>query len=58
MDLTWLAVAVGVLSMLIVAYLIRSILIESVRPRQMRKVADYIEADAKISKKTTTSASF
>jgi len=58
MDLTWLALAVGVLSMLIVAYLIRSILIESVRPRQMRKVADYIEADAKISKKTTTSASF
>jgi Na+/H+-translocating membrane pyrophosphatase len=49
MDLIWLALAAGVLAMLVVAFLAQAILIESVRPRQMRKVADYIEAGAKIS---------
>jgi Na+/H+-translocating membrane pyrophosphatase len=43
MDLTWLALSVGVLAMLVVAILAWSILRESVEPRQMEKVAGFIE---------------
>jgi len=53
MDLTWLALAVGALAMLIVAYLAWSIGKEPVEPRQMGKVADCIEEGAKISTKRT-----
>jgi len=47
MDLTWLALAVGVLAVLVVVYLAWSILREPVGPRQMEKVAGYIEEGAK-----------
>jgi len=47
MDLTWLALAVGVLAMLVVAILAWSILREPVGPRQMEKVAGFIEEGAK-----------
>jgi len=53
MDLTWLALAVGVLAMFVVAYLAWSISKEPVGSRQMGKVADYIEEGAKISTKRT-----
>src|SRR3972149_6039221 len=47
MDLTWLALSVGVLAMLVVAILAWSILREPVGPRQMEKVAGFIEEGAK-----------
>ena len=47
MDLTWLALAVGVLAMLVVVVLAWSILREPVGPRQMEKVAGFIEEGAK-----------
>ncbi len=47
MDLTWLALAVGVLAMFVVAILAWSILREPVGPRQMEKVAGFIEEGAK-----------
>jgi len=47
MDLTWLALAVGVLAMLVVAYLAWSILREPVGPRQMEKISGFIEEGAK-----------
>jgi len=47
MDLTWLALTVGVLAMLVVAILAWSILREPVGPRQMEKVAGFIEEGAK-----------
>jgi len=50
MDLTWLALAVGVLAMLVVAILDWSILRESVGPRQMVKVAWFIEEGAEAQK--------
>jgi len=47
MDLTWLALTVGVLAMLVVAILAWSILREPRGQRQMEKIADYIEEGAK-----------
>jgi len=47
MDLTWLALSVGVLAMLVVAILAWSILREPRGQRQMEKIADYIEEGAK-----------
>jgi len=47
MDLTWLALAVGMLAMLVVVVLAWSILREPVGPRQMEKVAGFIEEGAK-----------
>ena len=47
MDLTWLALSVGVLAMLVVAYLAWSILKEPRGPRQLEKYADFIEEGAK-----------
>jgi len=46
MDLTWLALAVGALSMLIVAYLARSISKEPAGTPQMDEIAHYIEEGA------------
>ncbi len=43
MDLTWLALSVGALAMLVVAYLAWSIVREPVGTRQMEKIAGYIE---------------
>jgi Na+/H+-translocating membrane pyrophosphatase len=51
MDLTWLALTVRVLAMLVVAILAWSILKEPRGQRQMEKIADYIEEGAKTSKK-------
>jgi len=47
MDLTWLALTVGVLAMLVVAILAWSILREPRGQRQMEKIADYIEEGAR-----------
>jgi len=47
MNLTWLALSVGVLAMLVVAVLAWSILREPVGPRQMEKIAGFIEEGAK-----------
>jgi K(+)-stimulated pyrophosphate-energized sodium pump len=47
MDLIWLALAVGVLAMLVVAYLARSIGNETVGSLQMVKVASYIQEGPK-----------
>jgi len=46
MDLTWLALSVGALAMLVVAYLAWSIIKEPVGTRQMEKIAGYIEEGA------------
>jgi len=47
LDLTWLALSVGVLAMSVVAYLAWSILKEPRGPRQLEKYADYVEEGAK-----------
>jgi len=47
MDLTWLALTVGVLAMLVVAYLAWSISKEPAGTPQMDKIAGYIEEGAK-----------
>jgi len=46
MDLTWLALAVGVLAMLVVTYLARSISKEPAGTPQMDKIAGYIQEGA------------
>jgi Na+/H+-translocating membrane pyrophosphatase len=51
MDLTWLALAVGVLAMLIVAYLARSINKEPAGTPQIGEIAGYIQEGAKVSTK-------
>jgi Na+/H+-translocating membrane pyrophosphatase len=50
MDLTWLALSVGVLAMLVVTILAWSILREPVGPRQKEKVVGFIEEGAKAQK--------
>jgi Na+/H+-translocating membrane pyrophosphatase len=57
MDLTWLALAVGVFAMLVVAILAWSILREPFAPRQMEKVAGFIEEGAKAQKKQSLNLS-
>jgi len=47
LDLTWLALSIGVLAMLVVVYLSWSILKEPRGPRQLEKYADFIEEGAK-----------
>jgi Na+/H+-translocating membrane pyrophosphatase len=51
MDLTWLALAVGVLAMLVVAYLAWSIGKEPAGTPQMDEIAGYIQEGAKVSTK-------
>jgi len=51
MDLTWLALTVGALAMLVVAYLARSISREPAGTPQMNEIASYIQEDAKVSTK-------
>jgi len=51
MDLTWFALAVGVLAMLVVAYLAWSIDKEDAGTPQMNEIAGYIREGAKISTK-------
>jgi K(+)-stimulated pyrophosphate-energized sodium pump len=60
MDLTWLALAVGALAMLVVAYLAWSIGKEPAGTPQMDKIAGYIEEGAKafIRRQYTTIAIF
>jgi len=48
MDLTWFALVVGVLAMLVVAYLAWSIGKEDAGTPQMREIASYIEDGAKV----------
>jgi len=48
MDLTWIALAVGVLAMLIVAYLARSINKEPAGTPQMDEIAGYIQEGANV----------
>jgi K(+)-stimulated pyrophosphate-energized sodium pump len=47
LDLTWLALSIGVFAMLVVSYLAWSILKEPRGPRQLEKYADFIEEGAK-----------
>lgn len=49
MDLTWLALAVGVLAMLVVAYLAWSISKEPAGTPQINKIIDCIEENANVS---------
>lgn len=60
MDLTWLALTVGAVGMLVVAYLARSILKMPVGTRQMEKIGGYIQegADAFIRRMYSTIAVF